>query len=117
MIYGGSERQRRIRLNVRKSVSACVQTVIRTKYGKTAGIAFSDGVELPLAVMLVKLTADDGCLNGEVLAQVVADKLAAVCLVNNSDKSVGHLSEILIALVCVIYGNCKVDFLDRKSVV
>ena len=69
-----------------------LNSIMSAKSCKTALEAASDGIEFPLTVVSVKLTNNDGCLNREILAQVVMNHLCAGCLIYKTDIGIGNLS-------------------------
>src|SRR5262249_33819232 len=66
------------------------------------GVALADCPELPLAEAAVDLAEDHRGLGCSVLGQVVTCDLAVVGLVDNPDKRVAHLAEILLALLGLV---------------
>ena len=81
--------------------------------GRQAALeAAADGVEFPLTAVAVQLAHHDGGLDGEVLRQVVANQLRAGGLVHDADEGVGHLAEVLAAVLRVIDGAGEGDPLD-----
>ena len=62
---------------------------------QTALESAADGVEFPFSVVLVQLAYHNGCLNGEILSEVKMDQFFSGCIIHDTDKCVGYLSEIL----------------------
>ena len=69
--------------------------------------AAADGVKLPLAVVTVQLAHHNGCLDGEVLPQVIADQVGPRHHILDVDIGIGDLAEILAAGFGVVNGHGK----------
>lgn len=71
---------------------------------KSALIAGSDSVELPLTAVAVQLADDQRGFDREILGEVVAEKLLVSIGVVNANECIVHLTEILVAYRSVVNG-------------
>ena len=79
---------------------------------QTALESAADGVEFPFSVVLVQLAYHNGCLNGEILSEVKMDQFFSGCIIHNTNKCVGYLSEILSSDICIVDRHGKCDTFD-----